>query len=441
MEARLLADGSLGGLKKADLRPTIQLVSEPCLAAHRSAGRSSFLGWYPVDRRLSATATNSETGAKKLRLPPRPPWWNPRIWIGCSLPALLRLLNGGGWRVAPRYGPIVAADLVASCYNSAVGGLEWLLFGRAIERTQIHDAPLFILGHWRSGTTLLHELLIQDGRHTFPNNYDCFSPNHFLITEWFATRVFGFLLAKQRAMDNMPVSWDRPQEDEFALVNLGLPSPYSSIAFPNESWRDLEYYDLETVSPAARERWKAGFLRFLKRLTFRTPKRMVLKSPPHTFRIRVLLEMFPDARFVHIVRDPYVLFSSTLHLWRSLYVTQGLQDPNFAGLEEQVFDTFARMHQQLQATRSLVPDQRFHELRYEDLVAAPLDEMRKLYDALDLGEFEAVRPALEKYLEGTKDYRTNRYELDPTLEAEITRRWAEPIRQYGYERTAHGNEP
>ena len=387
---------------------------------------------------MSATTTSPETAAKQSRLPPRAAWWDPRIWMGCSAPALLRLLGDHGWRVAPRDWPIVAFDLAASCYNSAAGGLERLLFGRAAERTQIRNAPLFIIGHWRSGTTLLHELLIQDERHTFSSNYDCVSPNHFLITEWFATRVFGFMLPKQRAMDSMPLGWDRPQEDEFALVNLGLPSPYASIAFPNEPRRNLEYYDLESLSPADRERWKAGFMHFLKRLTFRTPKRMVLKSPPHTFRIRVLLEMFPDARFVHIVRDPYVLFSSTVHLWKSIYLTQGLQKPNFAGLEEQVFDTFTRMQQQLEATRSLVPDHRFHELRYEDLVAAPVDEMRKLYDGLDLGEFEAVLPAIERYLEGTKGYRTNRYELDPALEAEITRRWSEPIRRYGYERTVEG---
>ena len=38
----------------------------------------------------------------------------------------------------------------------------------------------------------------------------------------------------------------------------------------------------------------------------RSPKRIVLKSPAHTARVRVLLELFPKARFVHIIRDPVV---------------------------------------------------------------------------------------------------------------------------------------
>jgi len=50
------------------------------------------------------------------------------------------------------------------------------------------------------------------------------------------------------------------------------------------------------------------FLHFLQTLTFKDTRRLVLKSPPHSCRIGVLLEMFPKARFIHIVRDPYLVF-------------------------------------------------------------------------------------------------------------------------------------
>lgn len=414
----------------------MQSVGGP--AAARANGRAvpRCPGAWPAGLIVSASVASPQTATRKSRLPPRAAWYNPRIWMGCSTPALVRLLSAYGWRASPRDWPITAFDLALSCYNSVLGGVERLVFGRAVARTEIRHAPLFILGHWRTGTTLLHELLVQDARHTCPNNYHCVSPNHFLLSEWVATRLFGFMLPKQRAMDSMPLGWDRPQEDDFALVNLGLASPYAAIAFPNEP-RPLRYgFDLDELSAAEVARWKEGFLWFLKRITWRTPKRIILKSPPHTFRVRTLLELFPDARFVHIVRDPYVVFSSTLHLWKSVYLTQALQPPSFDGLEEFVFDTYARMYQRLEATRGLVPADRFHELRYEDLVAAPLVEMRKLYERLELGDFDAVLPALERYLEGVKGYRTNRYELEPELEAEITRRWAEPIRRWGYERTA-----
>ena len=115
---------------------------------------------------------------------------------------------------------------------------EALWLGRRIARVRIGEAPVFIIGHWRTGTTLLHELLILDERHTFPNTYDCLVPNHFLLTESFFLRWMRFLMPAHRPMDNMAAGWDRPQEDEFALCMLGQPSPYLTIAFPNRPPQD-----------------------------------------------------------------------------------------------------------------------------------------------------------------------------------------------------------
>jgi len=321
---------------------------------------------------------------------------------------------------------------VASAVNSLLKLLQDLWYARRLAQTEITQSPLFILGHWRSGTTHLHELLTLDSRHTFPTNYMCIAPAHFLLTERIARRWFKWIVPKQRPMDNMPLGWDRPQEDEFALCNLGVPSPYRTIAFPNHPPQDREYLDLRQVSLADRESWKRVLLKFLKQITLREPKRIVLKSPTHTSRVRTLLELFPDAKFVHIVRNPYAIFPSTMHLWKSLYTTQGLQRPKFAGLQDYVFDTFVAMHERLDEDRKLVPPHQFYELRYEDLIADPLGKMRELYDKLDLGEFDRLLPKLEGYLTEIGDYQPNRFSPDPALCAEITRRWGPQIRQQGY---------
>ena len=131
-------------------------------------------------------------------------------------------------------------------------------------------------------------------------------------------------------MDNMAAGWDRPQEDEFALCNIGARSPYLTIAFPNRPPQDQDYLDFRGVPTAEVERWKRAFLWFLKCLTLRNPKRIVLKFPGHTARIRTLLEMFPKAKFLHIVRNPYVLFPSTVNLWKRLYRDEGLQMPQLS---------------------------------------------------------------------------------------------------------------
>src|SRR4029453_3325528 len=147
--------------------------------------------------------------------------------------------------------------------------LRWLqhgLYGRRIAGTKIESPPLFVLGHWRTGTTLLHELLILDPRHNFPNTYQCLEPNHFLLTESIFSRVFRFLLPSRRPMDNMEAGWDKPQEDEFALCMLGAPSPYQQIAFPQNSPPGPDSLDLDGLPRAERERWKQAFDTFLKTL-------------------------------------------------------------------------------------------------------------------------------------------------------------------------------
>jgi len=217
---------------------------------------------------------------------------------------------------------------------------------------------------------------------------------------------------------------------------MGQPSPYLTFAFPNHPPQDMEALDLDGLPPRRRQLWKDAFLRFLRQLTYKDPRRLVLKSPTHTCRIPALLELFPDARFVHIVRDPYVVFPSTVNLWKALYTTQGLQKPTFAGLEEHVFDTFTHLYARLEASKSLLAPNRFHELRYEDLIADPVGQMRLLYERLELGGFEAFLPRLKSYLDANASYKTNRYpDLAPELRAEITRCWSHVIRQYGYDRT------
>jgi omega-hydroxy-beta-dihydromenaquinone-9 sulfotransferase len=387
-----------------------------------------------------ATATTaakpaSASRAEQVANPPRE--WMPRMWQGCDFFAWMRILIRNRFDVrlplSTGYIPFVIS-FVSSCHtllryvqNTWVGG--------RVDRTPVKNAPLFIIGHWRTGTTLLQEMLILDPRHNYPNTYQCLAPNHFLLTETTLTRVFRFLLPSRRPMDNMAAGWDRPQEDEFALCMLGAPSPYLTITFPNHPPQDQDAFDLVNLPARELKVWKTLFLRFIRQLTFKDPRRLILKSPTHTCRIKTLLEMFPDARFVHIVRDPYAVFPSTVNLWKTLYLTHGLQIPTFAGLEEQVFATFTHLYDKLDEGRPLVPAGRFHQMRYEDLIHDPLDEMRKMYDGLELGGFEEVLPRLKAYLDANTDYKTNRYKpLAPELEAEITRRWGKVIRQYGYER-------
>ncbi len=363
-------------------------------------------------------------------------WWHARIWLGFSFGAWWAVLRYNRFAVSPHRIAMALLCTGASVFHSCFRALQTVIYGRRIERTEIADGPVFIVGHWRSGTTLLHELLAQDPRHAYPTNYQCFAPHHFLLTEWWCKRIFGFLLPKQRPMDNMAVGWDRPQEDEFALCALGVPSPYWALGFFNTP-QCPEYLDVQGLPARALARWKAAVVRLVKLMTFRHGKRLILKSPTHTARLGVLSEMFPRARFIHIVRDPEVLFPSTVNLWKKLVETQHIQTPRFdeaqgVGLEEFVLATFERMYAAFDCDAPRLPADRLYEVRYEDLVRDPLGQLRAMYEQLSLGNFEAARPGIERYLAEVKDYQTNRYELAPELKAEIRRRWAGYFARYGY---------
>jgi hypothetical protein len=377
-------------------------------------------------------AVASDPQREKTRRDAGDPWWSPYFWSGMNITGWFRLLARNRFAVDWRHWHVALAITCSALFNSLWSWVQWVQYSWRVPGTKINQEPIFILGHWRAGTTLLHELMVLDERHTSPSTYACLAPNHFLDSEDFAHRFLNFLMPAHRPMDNMPTGWARPQEDEFALCNLGVPSPYLTIAFPNHPPQHPEYLTMKQVPPAERERWKRALFKFLQQITFRTPKRIVLKSPPHTARIEILLEIFPDARFVHIVRDPYVVFASTVNLWKKLYPRHGLQTPRFVGVEEYVFDTFERMYDAFEQDRALIPPSRLCEVRYEELVRDPLGGLRQVYEQLELDGFEQVLPAVEEYLSTMEGYQTNRYQMPPELRERVSKRWARFIQQYGY---------
>jgi hypothetical protein len=352
-----------------------------------------------------------------------------------GFPTWIRLLVSNRFAVAPSRVPLAAWITCTSALNSFAAVFDKLLFGHRVRREKLDEPPLFVLGHWRSGTTLLHELLMLDSRHVCPSTYQCFDPGHFLWTEWFVPPLVRWALPPTRPMDDVRAGWDRPQEDEFALCNLGVPSPYLVWAFPNHGPVADEYLDLRSLPPREREAWKQAWREFVQRVAVARPGRIVLKSPTHTARVRTILEVYPDSRFVHIVRDPLVLFPSTVRLWKSLSEVQGLQVPGdqTAWIERHVLDTFVRMYERFEQDRELIPVGRLVDVRYEELVADPVGQMRQVYRGLELGDFANVEPALLRYTMKTRDYRTNRYSLPPEVADKVRGRWAPYFQRYGYD--------
>ena len=359
----------------------------------------------------------------------------PYIWHGMRFGHWLKLLKSGGFDITFNCLPRILGVTAIAPFNSGFHYLSKAIYGRRAERTVV-DPPVFIIGHWRTGTTFLHELLASNPSHGFPTTYQCFFPNSFLITERVVGALTGLLLPGTRPSDNMTLGFDRPQEEEFALANLGMGTPYLSLAFPRHGARGMRYLDLVDLNKDERAAWEAAFTGLVKRLQFAHGKRLILKSPLHTARIPTILKLFPNARFIHMSRDPFDIYPSTLHTWKAMGSVQGLHNPlpeDDAWLRDYVLEVFDKLFTTYERDRLLIPKGHLIEARYEDLVANPKAVLRDIYRRLELGDFAEAEPGIDAYLEPRKDYRRNVHDLSDDDRRMIRERWAPYFTRFGYD--------
>ena len=344
-----------------------------------------------------------------------------------------RLLRENRFAVDPAYWHRAAFITLASLQNSLHRRREERRFNPQVAATRILP-PLFVLGHWRNGTTHLHNLLAQDtAQFAFANTYQVVNPHTFLSTEAVQSRRFAWMVPKTRPMDNMALSFQTPQEDEFAPCLMCRRSLYLGISFPRREEHYARYLTFQGVPKGEVAEWKNALSWFLKKLTLKHQRPLLLKSPPHTARIRLLLELFPDARFVHIHRDPYVVYQSFRRYFDTATWFTYLQRPELPGLEERLLRRYTSLYDAFFAERSLIPPGRLHEVRFEDLERDPVGELGRLYGALGLGRFDDFKPRLERYVASLAGYRKNEFpELDGARRRRVARAWERSFSEWRY---------
>jgi len=372
-----------------------------------------------------------------LTEPIQPNWyppWSPRIWNGMQLPAYLRLLAESRFRIHPARYPMTGLIGCCTIVNSILAPFQSLLFGRKIRNVELPADPIFIIGHWRSGTTLLHELMGLDPRLAYASTFDTFVPHHLLVSRWLFKPLIGLLLPPERPMDSMKMGVNKPQEDDFALCTLGAPSPYRRLAFPNSAESQPDQLDANRLTAEQQADLRRAMLDYVRTLTLHYRRPLVLKSPPHTGRIRLLKECFPSARFIHLSRHPHELVPSTMKLWRSLDSVQGFQFPKYdnAWLLQYVEQNQRTMYQAYLRDRTELPDSQLIEISYEQLNQQPLAVLQTIYNRFGLGDFAAVQPRIERSLAKRSGYRRSEYTLTPGMKAHIDEQWAEYMEQFGY---------
>lgn len=344
-------------------------------------------------------------------------------------------------RVLSRYGfdaasiPRVLGMGMAVLARQPLRMVSYLKSARATARQEITEDPLFVVGHWRSGTTHLQNLLSQDPQFANVTLLHAALPHEASLLTGRAKSWMAKKLPATRLMDNLPVGMDVPWEEELGMAACSRFSYYHISSFGkkmDQVFRDTVL--LEEVDRAEQERWWKAYHGFLQGVQLTQPNgRLLLKNPANTARVRLLLEKFPDAGFLHLHRNPYEVFISTVHLHEKAQAAWGLQAVTRQQIVDHVLGSYPLLMQAWLDQKDTIPRGQLTEMRFEDLVREPLDTLRRAYTELGLEGFAEARPGIEEHLSEQRNYQRNRLRLSEEERGRVAERWKPWFEALGYE--------
>ncbi|MEM7505165.1 MAG: sulfotransferase [Pseudomonadota bacterium] len=349
---------------------------------------------------------------------------------GADLGTLAAVFRAGG---APDRWASALGVWGAALGRAPLSTLEHLIATPSAPRHAEMRPPIFILGHWRSGTTHLYNVMSLGEFGYVPPVATGLPWDMFGIA-----RALRPLLERQlpetRFIDNIPVTPTSPQEDEIAIANMSPYSFYHGIYFPRAFDRLIDrglFFD--GCDQSEIQAWQARFILFLRRLEKHQGKRLLIKNPTYTARPAMLKQLFPRAKFIHIHRNPFDVFLSMRNFYTKLLAELALQDvPPEVDIDATILRVYARMMTTFQAQTAGWDSPDFVELPYDLLDRQPVEALARIYNGLELDGFDTARPRFEAYLEGVKTFRKNSFKGDRDAVDLVSRHWAPWIEKWGY---------
>ena len=304
-----------------------------------------------------------------------------------------------------------------------------LLADRPLE----HD-PVFILGHWRSGTTFVHSVFSCDKHFGYNTTYQTVFPHLMMWGQPFFKKNMSWLMPDKRPTDNMELAVDLPQEEEFALTNM-MPYTYYNFWFlPRHQQEYADKYLLfEDITADELKVFEEMFVKLIKISLWNTHGTQFLsKNPPHTGRVKELVKMFPNAKFIYLMRNPYTVFESTRSFFTNTIQPLKLQDITAEELERNILSIYAKLYHKYEADKACIPAGNLIEVKFEDFEADAMGMTEHIYDALAIPGYAESRAAIERYVGGKKGYKKNKYKYDARTVQLVEEHWDFALEQWGY---------
>ncbi len=359
--------------------------------------------------------------------------------LGVRFDNWIRLLCRAGFRLAPEKIPEALFITLLSLVLAPFALLEGAVCAVPVKRTRIEKDPVFILGHWRSGTTYLQDLLSRDPQFGWAGPVHTAMFSNCVLLGWLLKYGVAAGIRDARPMDSVQYDLSLPMEETFAVGNF---TPYTLnhlLAFPIVWDKYIPCAFVDELPLRRRAAFQRAYHYVLRKITWlRGGKQLVLKSPDNTARIGALTELYPDAKFLNIYRDPYDTVLSTVNMFKSqlgLIRLSVMPDIEVQELIENVIveKLFEPMYRDLFAREKDFRPGHYVSIRYEDFTADPETHLRRAYEALELDGFEEALPHFRAYIAGQKDYRKNRHQMRPELRRKINEHLGFYFAHYGYE--------
>jgi hypothetical protein len=351
--------------------------------------------------------------------------------LGSSLINYFRILKQG--RILPHFYFKIFLTSLVILIASPFHLWEKLFFKRKLSKVNFDKAPFFILGHWRSGTTLLHNMLTKDPNVGYVTTYQSVFPNN-LASKWLFKTFMRINIPDKRPADNVALNPDFPQEDGFAFCNIQPNGYYNFFYFPKQySTFYNKSVNHHNLSEKQIKLWYSAYDTMLKKALINTNcDRIIIKNPINTARIEKILKLYPNAKFLYLYRNPITVYYSTQRFLQQLFPTLWFHKVDSHFISNMIFDVYNRIMNDYLEQKSLIPPENLIELQFEQFEKQPMVEIEKIYNQLWKEDFAEVKPYFSKYLETQKTHKTNRYKADYTEIELINKRLGKFIKLYNY---------
>lgn len=357
--------------------------------------------------------------------------------LGCRFDNWMRLIHENP--ITPENKKQVRFMSVTSFFLGIPAFLEWLIFYIPIKRTKLKKDPVYIVGHWRTGTTFLQNLLTRDPQFAWFDPIRTVSFNNCILMK----RVLRFFMTKfkllngARPMDNLEYTLDLPMEEVFAQATISTQAIAHMLVFPDggNGVKYIETAFIDEQPEKKQKEWKKAYDYILKKVTYLNKgKQLLLKSPENTCRIGMLKKCYPGSKFINIYRDPYVTIMSTANMFKKEMALFCLNEkPTDEFIEDTIIDLFERIYRKTFNEFSAMPESEYIEICYEDFCKDPKSYVKQIYEHLGIEGYEEALPHFEAYLDSQKNYKKNSFQLDPELRDKINSRLGFYFEHYGYE--------